>query len=127
MATVSEIVADALRRIHVVPLGSDPTADEADDALTHLNDMIQSWTAEDVHTGIDLLVLADRVPLDDKHIGGLKDLLAVRLAPDYGATAPAHISDRAMKAWQLLCADFKPMESLRIDSGLLSMPSQRRY
>lgn len=46
MATVSDIATAALRELGVLGAGETATADEADDALTALNNLIDQWAAE---------------------------------------------------------------------------------
>lgn len=46
MATARDIVTSALRKIHVIGLGASLDSDEADQALSTLNDMLTSYSAE---------------------------------------------------------------------------------
>lgn len=44
MATARDLITRSLRLIHVLDSGEDPTADEANDSLTALNDMLDSMS-----------------------------------------------------------------------------------
>ena len=44
MATARDLISRSLRLIHVLDSGEDPTADEANDCLTALNDMLDSMS-----------------------------------------------------------------------------------
>ena len=46
MTTAIEIITQSLRKIHAIGRGETLPADEAQDALTALNDMISSWSVE---------------------------------------------------------------------------------
>lgn len=124
--TVQDIVRGALLLVGVLDAGESIEAAEAADGLTIFNDMIASWPAQSVHTGVGELALTDATPLEEYHTKGLKNLLAVELASQYGAAIPAKVAQDAQQAWQLIEADFKAIEHLTMDPALLIMPSQRR-
>lgn len=126
MATALEVITAAMRRLGVLPSGQSPSAAEASDALEALNDMGASFDARNVYVGWSAVALTDDVILEDRHIEGLKYMLAKRLAPDYGMDVPAEVEKRATDGWQLICADYMAPENLRVDAGLAVMPSQRR-
>lgn len=127
MATARDIIKTALRYISVVPNGAVPSAVESNDALETLNDMVAGWQSQNIYTGAGTLSLDDDFPLDDRHIGAVKYMLAVRLAPEFGMDAPAKIQSLANSGWQLLFADYNGIEDLRVDVGLARMPSQRLF
>ncbi len=125
MATARDIIKAALRRIGVLPAGAEPSDSEAVDALEALNDMGASFNAKNVYTGWSPLGLNDPIFLDERHTEGLKSMLARQLCPDYGIDVSRDIEARANAGWALICADYMAPETLRVDSGLRVMPSQR--
>lgn len=124
--TVQEIVRGALILIGVLDVGEPIPPAEAMDGLTVFNDMVASWDAAGVHTGAGPTDLGSDSPLEERHTRGLKNLLAVELASQYGRTIPAKVAQDAQQGWQLIEADFKMIEKLSMDAGYLYMPSQRR-
>lgn len=124
--TVQDIVRGALMLLGVLDVGEAIPAQEANDGLTILNDMIQSWASRGVHTGVGELVLTDESPFEDLHTKGVKNLLAVELAGPYGKSIPDKVASDAVMAWQMILADFKPIDLLIMDDGLRNMPSERR-
>jgi hypothetical protein len=126
MATARDVIISAMKKAGVLASEQDPTAAEAADGLESLNDMAASWDARNVHTGWAALALDGDVILEDRHLEGLKNMLAERICPGYGQDVPREVSKRASDGWQLLCADYMAPENLRVDAGLQYMPSQRR-
>lgn len=84
--TANDIVKGALREINVLASGEDPTASEAQDALTKLNEMIAGWEMEGISIGDPQWALSTTVALPVNHIAAIKYGLAARLAPEYGVT-----------------------------------------
>lgn len=126
MATALDIITAAMRRLGVLPSGQSPSSNEAADGLEALNDMGASFDARNVYTGWSALTLTDDVILDERHHEGLKHMLAERIAPDYGMDVPRHVAMRALDGWRLIQADFAAPENLRVDIGMVGVPSQRR-
>ena len=125
--TVESIVRGALILVGVLDVGGAIPPGEAADGLIVFNDMVQSWTSKGVHTGAPIVALTDPSPFEDMHTKGLKNLLAVELAGQYGRSIPDKVEDEARQAWQMIEADFKVIETLTMDPALLCMPSQRRF
>lgn len=123
--TINTIVTDAMRRVNMVAAGQDPDAAEADEALRQLNDLMLSLPAKGVHTGWTELTLSDDFPLEDRHIDGVKWMLAEAIVPANGMSLTREQAQKAAQGWLLLEGDYKILETLRVDGGLASMPSQR--
>lgn len=128
MATALDIITGAMRKLGVIPSGQAPSAEEADEALECLNDLCNSWTGKDVHTGFSTLEnVSDDFILDERHHGAVKAILAEALAPNYGATVSSELRKQSYQGWLMIKADYRPIQTLRVDTGLQAMPSQRRY
>lgn len=126
MATMSDIVTAALKRIFVIGPDQDPTADESADGLAALNDMMHAWAVEGCDIHHTTLDLNDTFPLEDHHVQGVKAMLALRLSGDYTVTPHPMVVEMAGRGWRALQADYGGPEPLRQDSALSDMPSQRR-
>lgn len=125
--TVEQIVRGALLLINILDPGEAIPPAEADDGLKVFNDMIASWPAQGVHTGVGELALTDPTPLEEYHTKGLKNLLAIELATQHATEPSAQVQRDALAGWQAIEADFRVVETLRADGGLQYMPSQRPY
>lgn len=118
MSSSAQIVTRALKRLKIVEPQESPSADEAADGLAALNAMIAGWQADGVNISSD-------VPLPAKHEEGVVALLALRLAPDYGATPGASVLLDAKRGWSRLQADYLSAPMARFDRALTRMPSQQ--
>ena len=128
MATAQEIIEGALRKLGIIAGNEEPSADDAAAGLTSLNDMCNSWAAKDVFSGFSSLTSTDdEFILDDRHHGAAKALLAEYIAPEYGADVPPAVHKQAYDGWLAIRADYRPIETLQVDTGLQAMPSQRIY
>lgn len=120
MSSSAQIVSRALRRLKITASGEDPSAQEAADGLAALNAMIAGWEADGVKVSGD-------VPLDARFEEGVVAMLAVRLAPDYGAEVSAGVLRDAENGWARLQAAFTHVPLAQFDSALRNMPSQRYW
>lgn len=126
MTTMNDIVTGALKRLRVINARQTPDGVAASDGLTALNEMMHSWKAKGVDTDHDTLTASDDFPLDDEHIHGVKALLAVRLASDYGVSIDDGVVRDANMGWEGLEAEFvKPAEDATVDAGLRNLTSRR--
>jgi hypothetical protein len=90
MATNLQHVTRALRLIGVLQEGEQPSADAGADALVALQAMLASWEGEGVPlSGLvgQTLTLGATLPLPATHDDAIQTNLALRLAPEYGASA----------------------------------------
>lgn len=123
--TVLTIVTNALRTAGMIGAIDAADAAEADVALNQLNDMALAWPAQGIHTGWSEVALSTEFPLEEQHREGVTYLLADKIASSRGtALAPAD-QMRAERGYRLLAADYKNLETLRVDEGLQALPSQR--
>lgn len=124
--TVQDLVRGALLLINVLDPAEAIPAEEAADGLIVFNDMVASWTAQGIHTGVGECDLDDLTPFEEYHTKGLKNLLAIELATQHATEPSAQVKADAKMGMQLIEADFKGFQTLAADLALQSMPSQRR-
>lgn len=125
MTTVRAIVTRTMRELNLIGADEDPDAGEAAKVLAQLNMMALGWTADNIHTGWSTVALSDEFPLDAQHEEGVVYLLAKRVAGSRGQPLTLDQREGAERGLNRLMADYKAMETLRVDSGLQGMPSQR--
>lgn len=138
MATIREIISDALQRIGIVAAGDEPSDADATSALRAYNDMVRGWKA----SGTDITIprgetestgaYADAT-LDtawaygDHHLRGVKALLAVELTSQHRTAAVDKVTEQvAAGAWYAIQAEFNRPAKVTVDAGLLRMPSSYR-
>ena len=98
---VLELVTGALRQIGIIGETQDASAEQGQDAVTRLNDMMASLAEDDVDLGWNpKATTADTVVLPLGEVETVRALLAVRLAGSYGVEVPpvtAMVADSGYK------------------------------
>lgn len=126
MATVRDIVVDALRKLGVVSEGIAPTAYYTLLGVNAYNDMLFGWEQDGLSYSKAGVAYShaeqkqgDEFPLDDGHIEGVKALLAVKLAPEIAAEPPPVIVAQSVVGWNRLAGAYYEIPDIKQDSGLL--------
>lgn len=127
MATIQDIVTGALRNLGVIAATEDPEAAVAAKALTALNEMMLALPARGVHAGWSTLALTATFPLEDRHIRGVKWMLAGEICENHGIVLTTKQKGYVQEGLDLLAADYKISDDMRVDDGLRCMPSQRLW
>lgn len=110
MATTSQLVTRALRRLDVIPAGGTPSAEDVADGTEALTAMINAWNAEGL-TGAAL-------PIDDRFEQAVVAMLAVRLAEEYGKEPSAVLVRDAETGWNQISSAFFAVPASRFEAGL---------
>lgn len=119
MATMQDTVTRALRLAGIIEAGETPSAADAADGVTILNDMLHGWAKQGVDLGHITLTAAQTIPLDDSYMEGIRYNLAARFGVEWGApVSPAVLSHAAatFKAFQAHTLEYD--DDLRVDSAL---------
>lgn len=120
MATVSDIVTRALRKIGVVARDESATADDMAEGVATLNAMIHAWSLKGVDLAHTDYTSADTFDLGDEYIEGTIYLLAARLSPDY-MIPPAFDADEWFRDFQ---GANMQIEAVDFESPLTTLPSR---
>ena len=120
MATMSDIVGRALRKLRVVAIDEPMTADELADGLQQLNSLMHGLKAWGADLSYSDLAASDAFPLGPEFEEGMVYMLAGRLSPDYNAPAG---SGREFK--RLIQAAYMVIPAVTIDTAIRYTPSQR--
>ncbi len=105
--TVRDVCLFALRK--QAGMGDEPDADELEDAVERLGDMIALWSAQGAALGVDLpLAEADTLNIADAHIIALKYNLIVALADIYGSELSPVSVDYARRGLAQIKNDILP-------------------
>ena len=96
MSTNLQIITDALRSINVIDETETPSAEQGIACLRQLNQMMAEWEVGDVVLGYFAQTsTADTCPVPDWAEGGVSGMLALRIAPDYGAQISIPVAAKA--------------------------------
>lgn len=104
--TYRDIVEGALKRLRVINPRKAVEGVAASEGLDALNEMMHSWKGVGCDVDHETADLTDDFGLDDEHVQGVKALLAVRLASDYGMEISPGIVRDADMGWVALQAEF---------------------
>lgn len=119
MATAQEVVRRSLVLIGAIEAGESASAGEMKDGVAALNEMLFGWAAEGVDLVHNTLAQGDTLLVDDSFLEGIRFNLAVRIAPEYGATVPPRVDERAQStfaAFQAHTLEFD--DDLQVDRAL---------
>ncbi len=117
--TARDLITMSLRSLGVLHSGETPSAEEANDGLDTLNQMLNSW----IYEGIDLEYttissLNTELPYPDDHIGPFRWNLALRMAPDYGIGVTPAIAAMAKEGYDQMRRQYMDNRELKVDSAL---------
>lgn len=101
----------------------EPTAAELKDVLEALNDMLASLSVNGINISHQTLALDDNLNLDEAHMQGIKAMLSVKIAPQFGAAVDPLIAFDAQMGKTALQSDTNLAVSTPLDTALL----RRRY
>ena len=121
-----DLITRAMRKINVVARGEVATAEEAEDGLITLNELLHSWETDGIHIGHTDLTLDSEVELPDSHIRGLRLLLAVELAPEFEKVVDSITLLQADRAKRQLIAEYMVVPDTTFDRSLLDFQANRR-
>lgn len=106
MTTVSQLVSRALRLIQVIDPSQTVKDQDMETAIEALNDMLQRWEADLLSLGWTPVAKPDDVlSLPAEAVQTVAFCLAVTLAPEYGVTPLAAVSQLAMSGMNALLRD----------------------
>ena len=125
-STAREIIEMAMRRINVVSRDEAMQADDAAHALKAMNMMMHGWAARGADINHFDYSLTTQVQLPDELHDGLVHLLAVRLAKDFSVPLPTSDGFDYRQWWQSVLTAYIDTNPIKMDAGLLNLPSQRR-
>jgi hypothetical protein len=121
-----DLITRSMRRINIVARGEVATAEEAEDGLITLNELLHSWETDGIHIGHTDLTLDSDVELPDSHIRGLRLLLAMELASEYEKPIDGVTIAQADRAKRQLIAEYMVVPDSTFDRSLLDFQANRR-
>lgn len=120
MATRSarETITSALRRIGILSEMEAMSADQANDALTILNDMMQGFPARGIHYVHAPLTLDTALNVPDEQTRNVMLVLVWELADEYGKTLSPKLIHDCGEALNALIACYYVVPPAQLDSGV---------
>lgn len=119
MATARDTIKRALRLIGAISSGDEPAAEEAQDALDALNGMMAAFKSLGIDYDHIPLALTDVFPMPEAHRDHVAQMLAVRIAPEYGATPAPIVMGAAASALLALQAAYFVADYSETDPAIL--------
>ena len=119
MATAQEVVRRTLVLIGAIEAGEQASTGEMKDGMAALNEMLHGWAALGVDLVHGTLAQGETLLVDDSFLEGIRFNLAVRIAPEYGATVPPDVVGLAkwhFAAFQAHTLEFD--DDLNVDRAL---------
>jgi len=109
MATVKEVITDALEEINHLAAEEPIEPSAGNTAIRYLNDMLTMWDALGVKLGFTKVsTMGDTLTVADGALFGIKKLLAISMAPKFKAEVSATLQTEAAQGWDaILCLTFK--------------------
>lgn len=121
-----DLITRSMRRINIIARGEVASAEEAEDGLVTLNDLLHSWETDGIHIGHTDLTLDSTIELPDSHIRGLRLLLAMELAPEFEKIPDNVTIAQADRAKRQLIAEYMVIPDAQFDRTLLDFTANRR-
>ena len=120
MTTARTLITRSLRTLGVLHSGETPSAEEANDALDSLNEMLGAW----IHDGLDIefvtiASLNTVIPYPPDHESAFRYNLAVQMAPDYGIAVTPVIAAMAQQGYDRMRREYLNPPELVTDDALL--------
>ena len=123
MTSVLSIVTRAFRKIRVSGAGETLTADDLEDGVTALNQMMHGWKLRGVDLEHTDLVASDDFSLSPEFEEGTVYMLASRLSPDFARPQDFDADD-----WfRGIQTAYAPAHVVTMPTMLLRTPTGRRY
>jgi hypothetical protein len=119
MATATEIATRALRRLQVIDPLEQPPALDVQHAEKALNAMLSAWEADGLS--------GDKIPFDTRFEQAIIDILAVRLADDYGKAPSAILLRDAQRGERQIDAAFLAVPEATFDAALVQRVGAENY
>ena len=123
--TARDMITRALRLIDVVGDGVDLSAEQADDGLKGLNDMLFYWGLEGIQIGHTEATLDTVFTLPDNHMLPVRYNLAVMLAPEFDAVVSDYVAEMANRSFRQLKQEHFVAPKAEFDRELLDFKANR--
>jgi hypothetical protein len=121
MATVQDIVTDALRKLAIVSRDEEAQPEDITEGVRAFNQMLHAWKLQSVDVSHVDQVASDTFALGDEYQEGVVYNLASRLSPEY--VVPANFD---ADAWfRDIQAAYMTIDSVTFDKALVYLPSDR--
>lgn len=125
MATVTSLATRAAKRLGVLDPHESLTAEEGNDVIESLNDMLAEWAEQDCDLSLTLPLSGSDTITDRLQISAIVSNLATRIAPDYGATVSAELYSQAYSSKSTLQDSLETMAGATFDDALLDASKRK--
>jgi len=116
--TAGDLVKNALRKIGVLQTQEEPDADEMDDGLTTLNNMLHAWELDGIRLNHTDVVSTDTLPYPDNHTNPIMYSLCVQFCTEYGKPITAEIAGNGENGYRNLQNYYYQPDEMSVDNAL---------
>ena len=116
--TALQVIERALTRMGVIQYGETPQDDEADRALSTLNDMLHAWQLDGIDLKFTDLSLTSVLPYPDNHTKPIVDNLVINLKREFGQDLRGDDVDMAENGYRNLQHYYARPKPLKFDPML---------
>ena len=138
--TIADLATRVMERLHVREEGEPISAANQASVVTAFNDWLDGLFAdgltpyadETLTTPVALVegttyTAASTFPLLDRHFQGVSAILAVDMAPEFGASVEPSTAKLEMQAWQRIRAAFFTAPKSTLDRQLFRFPNRNNW
>jgi len=118
--TALELIQKAARLIGMTAQGQTLSAEEAQDGLSALNEMLHAWALEGIILGHTDLALGDTVNLPSEYTMGVRYNLALEMAADIPTDPPVYVVQKSISTKNAIRNDNITPGKLTVDAALLT-------
>lgn len=121
--SASQVITDSLLEINVIRPGQALTADQQDQAIRRLNQMMAMWEGDGIRLGyIPIGAVTEILTIPDASVLGVMASLSIHMAPAFGATVSQELIAKAERGMavidKLTCAEVLATTELQPSAAL---------
>jgi hypothetical protein len=119
MTTNLDVITDSYRKANVINDRETLSSKQANQGLVLLNDMMSDWEEDGIELGYYPVTLNEDIPIDDKHLRGVKYNLSRAVAGDNSLP----LSQEVLRIAELTYARLEKATTENMDADFSHMPN----
>lgn len=127
MTTARVLLTGSLRLLRVVAEEETPTAQQLEDSLESMNQLLHALKSHNADIYFQNITLDAEVPVPPEHDRPLRYIMAGEMAPEFGTQMTPEVALREQDAWKVLQAYYGRVPRLKSDEGVFDRRSRYDY